>query len=340
MSTAKIVAKIAVPLVLDAVGDSLDNLSVNDVMSILKTVSGGGIPPISSMYGGGMYSNHNGVPATQGTRQLVPKGLTDLVNGTVRDAMQSSSSGSSLANGKDKAEDAVLVNGGGNGGDVPPDNNNGGKTGTDEEEPYDKKKYMPSAASQLINKYVLPVAGDIASVAGNTSNITNSMLGQMLAATADSRNTQSAYSNLIPKQFSTGGNIAAALYTGNGMIGKTIGDTVNNRLQEIAATNWAQDMQDANRRFYIDYAPNNGQQEYEARLLTSAKNKVERAAGKPGTGTTSDTRVKTVRDNALRRPGVGDDILSESVDTSILPRGRGRRHQLRRPGKGDYNDKV
>lgn len=335
MSTASVVAKIAAPLVIDAVGDSLDNLSADDVKSILKIVSGGGMPPISSMYGGSMYSNPNDVPATQGTGQLIPKGLADILNSTIYGTPQNSS-GSSLANGKDKAEDAILVND--NGGGSPPDNTNGGKTDTDEKEPYDKKKYMPSAGSQLINKYVLPTAGDIVSIAGNTSNVANSMLGQMLAATADSRNTQSAYSNLIPKQFSTGGNIAAAAYTGNGMIGKTIGDTVNNRLQEIAATNWAQDMQDANRRFYIDYEPNNGQQEYEARLLTSAKNKVERAAGKPGAGTPSDTRVKTVRDNGLRRPGA-DDILSEPVDTSMLPRGRGR-DRLRRPGKGGYNDKV
>ena len=326
MSAAGVVAKIAAPLVIDAVGDSLKDLSADDVMSILKIVSGGGMPPINSMYGGGMYNGSSGgVPAAQGTRQLVPKGLTDLVN----------SSGNSLAKGKDKAEDAVLVNDNGGGGGMPPDNTNGGKTNTNEKEPYDKKKYMPSAASQLINKYVLPIAGDIASVAGNTSGIANSMLGQMLAATADSRNTQSAYSNLIPKQFSTGGNIAAALYSGNGMIGKTIGDTVNSRLQEIAATNWAQAMQDANRRFYIDYEPNNGQQEYEARLLTSAKNKVERSTGNQGT--TSDTRVKTVRDNSLRRPGADDDILSEPVDTAILPRGRDR-YRLRRPGKGGYND--
>lgn len=326
MSAASVVAKIAAPLVIDAVGDSLKDLSADDVMAILKVVSGGGMPPINSMYGGGMYGSSGSLPAAQGTRQLVPKGLTDLVN----------SSGNSLAKGKDKAEDAVLVNDNGGGG-TPPDNTNGGKTGANEKEPYDKKKYMPSAASQLINKYVLPIAGDIASVAGNTSGIANSMLGQMLAATADSRNTQSAYSNLIPKQFSTGGNIAAALYNGNGMIGKTIGDTVNSRLQEIAATNWAQDMQDANRRFYIDYEPNNGQQEYEARLLTSAKNKVERSAGKPAAGTTSDTRVKTVRDNSLRRPGADDDVLSESVDTAALPRGRDR-YRLRRPGKGGYND--
>lgn len=325
MSAAGVVAKIAAPLVIDAVGDSLKDLSADDVMSILKIVSGGGMPPINGMYGGGMYSGSSGLPAAQGTRQLVPKGLTDLVN----------SSGNGLAKGKDKAEDAVLVNDNGGGGGMPPDNTNGGKTNTNEKEPYDKKKYMPSAASQLINKYVLPIAGDIASVAGNTSGIANSMLGQMLAATADSRNTQSAYSNLIPKQFSTGGNIAAALYNGNGMIGKTIGDTVNNRLQEIAATNWAQAMQDANRRFYIDYEPNNGQQEYEARLLTSAKNKVERSTGNQGT--TSDTRVKTVRDNSLRRPGAGDDVLSEPADTGILPRGRDR-HRLRRPGKGGYND--
>ena len=331
MSAASVVAKIAAPLVIDAVGDSLKDLSADDIMSILRVVSGGGggggMQPINSMYGGGMYSGNNGLPTTQGTRQLVPKGLTDLVN----------SNGNSLAKGKDKAEDAVLVNDNGSGGGMPPDNTNGGKTNTNEKEPYDKKKYMPSAASQLINKYVLPIAGDIASVAGNTSGIANSMLGQMLAATADSRNTQSAYSNLIPKQFSTGGNIAAALYSGNGMIGKTIGDTVNSRLQEIAATNWAQAMQDANRRFYIDYEPNNGQQEYEARLLTSAKNKVERSAGKPTAGTTSDTRVKTVRDNSLRRPGADDDVLSESVDTAILPRGRDR-YRLRRPGKGGYND--
>lgn len=327
MSAASVVAKIAAPLVIDAVGDSLKDLSADDVMSILKVVSGGGMPPINSMYGGGMYNGSNSLPATQDTRQLVPKGLTDLVN----------SSGNSLAKGKDKAEDAVLVNdnGGSGGGGMPPDNTNGGKTNTNEKEPYDKKKYMPSAASQLINKYVLPIAGDIASVAGNTSGIANSMLGQMLAATADSRNTQSAYSNLIPKQFSTGGNIAAALYSGNGMIGKTIGDTVNNRLQEIAATNWAQAMQNANRRFYIDYEPNNGQQEYEARLLTSAKNKVERSTGSQGT--TSDTRVKTVRDNSLRRPGTADDMLSAPVDTAILPRGRDR-YRLRRPGKGGYND--
>lgn len=327
MSAASVVAKIAAPLVIDAVGDSLKDLSADDVMSILKVVSGGGMPPINSMYGGGMYNGSNSLPATQDTRQLVPKGLTDLVN----------SSGNSLAKGKDKAEDAVLVNdnGGSGGGGMPPDNTNGGKTNTNEKEPYDKKKYMPSAASQLINKYVLPIAGDIASVAGNTSGIANSMLGQMLAATADSRNTQSAYSNLIPKQFSTGGNIAAALYSGNGMIGKTIGDTVNNRLQEIAATNWAQAMQDANRRFYIDYEPNNGQQEYEARLLTSAKNKIERSTGSQGT--TSDTRVKTVRDNSLRRPGTADDMLSGPVDTAILPRGRDR-YRLRRPGKGGYND--
>ena len=328
MSTASVVAKIAAPLVIDAVGDSLKDLSADDIMSILRVVSGGGggggMPPINSMYGGGMYSGNNDLPTTQGTRQLVPKGLTDLVN----------SSGNSLAKGKDKAEDAVLVNDNGGGGGTPPDNTNGGKTGTNEKEPYDKKKYMPSAANQLINKYVLPIAGDIASVAGNTSGIANSMLGQMLAATADSRNTQSAYSNLIPKQFSTGGNIAAALYNGNGMIGKTIGDTINNRLQEIASTNWAQAMQDANRRFYIDYEPNNGQQEYEARLLTSAKNKVERSTG--GQGTTSDTRVKTVRDNSLRRPGA-DDVLSEPIDTAILPRGRDR-YRLRRPGKGGYND--
>lgn len=331
MSVASVVAKIAAPLVIDAVGDSLKDLSADDIMSILRVVSGGGggggggMPPINSMYGDGMYSGNNGLPATRGTGQLVPKGLTDLVN----------SSGNSLAKGKDKAEDAVLVNDNGSGGGgMPPDNANGGKTNTNEKEPYDKKKYMPSAVSQLINKYVLPIAGDIASVAGNTSGIANSMLGQMLAATADSRNTQSAYSNLIPKQFSTGGNIAAALYNGNGMIGKTIGDTVNSRLQEIAATNWAQDMQDANRRFYIDYEPNNGQQEYEARLLTSAKNKVERSTGSQGT--TSDTRVKTVRDNSLRRPGA-DDVLSESVDTAILPRGRDR-YRLRRPGKGGYND--
>lgn len=327
MSAASVVAKIAAPLVIDAVGDSLKDLSADDVMSILKIVSGGGMPPINSMYGGGMYNGSNSLPATQDTRQLVPKGLTDLVN----------SSGNSLAKGKDKAEDAVLVNdnGGSGGGGMPPDNTNGGKTNTNEKEPYDKKKYMPSAASQLINKYVLPIAGDIASVAGNTSGIANSMLGQMLAATADSRNTQSAYSNLIPKQFSTGGNIAAALYSGNGMIGKTIGDTVNNRLQEIAATNWAQAMQNANRRFYIDYEPNNGQQEYEARLLTSAKNKIERSTGSQGT--TSDTRVKTVRDNSLRRPGTADDMLSGPVDTAILPRGRDR-YRLRRPGKGGYND--
>ena len=331
MSAASVVAKIAAPLVIDAVGDSLKDLSADDIMSILRVVSGGGggggMPPINSMYGGGMYNGNNGLPATRGTGQLVPKGLTDLVN----------SSGNSLAKGKDKAEDAVLVNDNGGGG-TPPDNTNGGKTNTNEKEPYDKKKYMPSAANQLINKYVLPIAGDIASVAGNTSGIANSMLGQMLAATADSRNTQSAYSNLIPKQFSTGGNIVAALYSGNGMIGKTIGDTVNNRLQEIAATNWAQAMQDANRRFYIDYEPNNGQQEYEARLLTSAKNKVERSAGKPAAGTTSDTRVKTVRDNSLRRPGADDDVLSAPVDTAILPRGRDR-YRLRRPGKGGYNDK-
>ena len=325
MSVAGVVAKIAAPLVIDAVGDSLKDLSADDVMSILKVVSGGGMPPINGMYGGGMYSGGNGLPAAQGARQPVPKGLTDLVN----------SSGNSLAKGKDKAEDAVLVNDNGGGGGKPPDDTNDGKANANEKEPYDKKKYMPSAASQLINKYVLPIAGDIASVAGNTSGIANSMLGQMLAATADSRNAQSAYSNLIPKQFSAGGNIAAALYGGNGMIGKTIGDTVNNRLQEIAATNWAQAMQDANRRFYIDYEPNNGQQEYEARLLTAAKNKVERSGSQ---GTTSDTRVKTVRDNSLRRPGADDDVLSKSVDTGILPRGRDR-YRLRRPDKGGYNDK-
>ena len=110
MSAAGVVAKIAAPLVIDAVGDSLKDLSADDVMAILKVVSGGGMPPINSMYGGGMYSGSSGgLPATQDARQLVPKGLTDLVN----------SGGNSLAKGKDKAEDAVLVNDNGGGGGMP-----------------------------------------------------------------------------------------------------------------------------------------------------------------------------------------------------------------------------
>lgn len=322
MSVAKIAAKAAAPIIIDAVGDKLKDMSPDDIVFMLKTflgdaLTGGGVQPPSTMYNGNMYDDSN-LPIPRRAGQLVPKGLADILNGTATSKAIGKSGGTVID--KDSAEDAVVVHN--TGGGSPP--NGTGSENKDTKVPYDKNRYNPPKLNQALNKFILPILGDTASVMGNVSNIKNSLLGQMLAATADARNTQSSYSNLIPKQYSTGGNIAAAMYTGKGMIGKTIGDTVNNRLQETAASNWAQDMQDANRQFYIDYEPNNGQQEYEARLLTSAKNKVERSAGKPGaSGTiTSDADVKCARSNALRRPN----------STSASPSQRGR---LRRPCVGD-----
>lgn len=256
--------------------------------------------PRSTMYGGSMYDSTGNI--------FVPRGLKEIYNGTKSASTKPTSTkptstksagtnttgttgtnttaapasdGSSVVPNTDAVDNATSAD--------------GGKDKAEEKVKFNPKDYQPSAGSTAAYKFAVPIIGDTLGAVGNAYNIGQGMLAQMLAIMADTMNKQTQYSNLNPGFDVAATNMQAALQAAKGQVGKLAGDTFNNRLQDIAATSWSQAMSNANRKFYVDYEPNNGQQELDARLLTTAKNKVERSLDATNSNRAANTR--------LRRPG-------------------------------------
>lgn len=295
------VIKTAADLIMDKAGDKLSTLSPSDVIAMLQNIGAGNTQqsgtmyngttydiegnifvPRSTMYGGSMYDSTGSI--------FVPRGLKDAYNGTKSTGTKSTgakptttpaSDGSDVMPSSDVADTA--------------NNADDSKDKAEDKVKFNPKDYQPSAGKTAAYKFAVPILGDTLGAVGNAYNIGQGMLAQMLAIMADTMNKQTQYSNLNPGFDAAATNAQAALQAAKGQVGKLAGDTFNNRLQDIAATSWSQAMSDANRRFYVDYEPNNGQQELDARLLTSAKNKVERSLDATNSNRAANTR--------LRRPG-------------------------------------
>lgn len=327
------VIKTAADLVMDMAGDKLASLSPSDAIAMLQRIGTGGTQKSGTMYDGTMYDDtgsvllprstvHNGttydnegnifVPRStmyggsmyDSTGNIfVPRGLKEIYNGTKSASTKptsTKSAGTTATKPTDAKPTAAPVS---DGSGVAPntdtiDNANsadGGKDKAEEKVKFNPKDYQPSAGTTAAYKFAVPIIGDTLGAVGNAYNIGQGMLAQMLAIMADTMNKQTQYSNLNPGFDAAATNMQAALQAAKGQVGKLAGDTFNNRLQDIAATSWSQAMSNANRKFYVDYEPNNGQQELDARLLSTAKNKVERSLDATNSNRAANTR--------LRRPG-------------------------------------
>lgn len=323
------VIKTAADLVMDMAGDKLTSLSPSDVVTMLQRIGGGDAQKSGTMYNGTMYDDTGSVLLPRSTVRngttydnegnifvprstmyggsmydstgniFVPRGLKEIYNGTKSAGTKptSTKSAGTTADAKPTAtpvsdSSSVVPNT-----DIVDNANNadGGKDRADEKIKFNPKDYQPSAGKTAAYKFAVPIIGDTLGAVGNAYNIGQGMLAQMLAIMANTMNKQTQYSNLNPGFDAAATNMQAAMQAAKGQVGKLAGDTFNNRLQDIAATSWSQAMSDANRKFYVDYEPNNGQQELDARLLTTAKNKVERSLDATNSNRAANTR--------LRRPG-------------------------------------
>ena len=326
--------KLAIPIIVDKAGDKLKNMSADDIIGMLRD----SVPGQNGMYNGGMYGGNY----MRNGGLYLPEGLKEAVNGTAPKTTNKRGA-KSAASAPPAAPPATQ-------GDVAPPGNlppDGDSTTGNPAKPFDPKDYSPSPAQTGLWTFGVPVLGDAVGAIGNAYGISQGMFGQMLNIMANNMNKQSQYSNLVPDTYAAGANIAAGVPTAKGAIGSMVGNTINNRLQEISNTKWAQAMSDANRRFYVEHQPNIGQQEYDARLLTTANKKTDRSTAVKN-NVPSDENVKSTRpsDTMLRRPGRDDDDdtlgldLKDMADTGYS-RSRSRAHSLRRLRKdplGGAND--
>lgn len=302
------VIKTAADFIMDKAGDKLSTLSPSDVIAMLQNIGAGNTQQSSTMYNGTTYDIEGNIFVPRSTMYggsmydstgsiFVPRGLKDAYNGAkstgakptgakptgAKSTTTPASDGSDVMTSPDVADTANSVD------------SDSGKDKAEDKVKFNPKDYQPSAGKTAAYKFAVPILGDTLGAVGNAYNIGQGMLAQMLAIMADTMNKQTQYSNLNPGFDAAATNAQAALQAAKGQVGKLAGDTFNNRLQDIAATSWSQAMSDANRKFYVDYEPNNGQQELDARLLTSAKNKVERSLDATNSSRATNTR--------LRRPG-------------------------------------
>ena len=320
------VIKTAADLVMDMAGDKFASLSPSDAIAMLQRIGTSGTQKSGVMYDGTMYDDTGSVLLPRGTvhngttyvnegdifvprstmyggsmydstgSMFVPRGLKDIYNGTkptgTRPTATKSAGTKPTADAQPTGTKPTATK---SAGTKPTADAQPTATPADDKVKFNPKDYQPSAGKTAAYKFAVPIISDTLGAVGNAYNIGQGMLAQMLAIMADTMNKQTQYSNLNPGFDAAATNMQAALQAAKGQVGKLAGDTFNNRLQDIAATSWSQAMSDANRKFYVDYEPNNGQQELDARLLTSAKNKVERSMA----ATNSDRAVNT----RLRRPG-------------------------------------
>ena len=142
-------------------------------------------------------------------------------------------------------------------------------------------RYKPTKLETAKYAVGLPMLGDVVSMAGNVVGGTQTALGSMLAAIANS-DKQSQYSHLTPSSYHTGTGLMAIGKTALGEMVQSIGNTISNRAYDFGAEKWAQAQADANRRFYVEQKPSSAQQELEAQHLRHADR----------------------RNNRLNRPGV------------------------------------
>lgn len=159
---------------------------------------------------------------------------------------------------------------------VPVDN-----TGAGASAPVNMDRYKPTKLETAKYAVGLPLLGDVVGMAGNVVGGTQTALGSMMAAIANS-DKQSQYSHMTPSSYHSGAGLMAIGKTALGEMVQNIGNTLSNRAHDFGAEKWAQAQADANRRFYVEQHPSSAQQELEAQHLRHADR----------------------RNNRLNRPGV------------------------------------
>lgn len=145
----------------------------------------------------------------------------------------------------------------------------------------DMNRYKPTKLETAKYAVGLPLLGDVVNIAGNAVGGTQTALGSMMAAMANS-DKQSQYSHLTPSSYHSGAGLMAIGKTALGEMVQNIGNTLSNRAHDYGAEKWAQAQADAGRRFYVEQQPSSAQQELEAQHLRHADR----------------------RNNRLNRPGV------------------------------------
>lgn len=154
--------------------------------------------------------------------------------------------------GKGVADDKALV----------PVNNKTTSTSTS----VNMDRYKPTKLETAKYAVGLPLLGDAISIAGNVVGGTQTALGSMMAAIANS-DKQSQYSHMTPSSYHSGAGLMAIGKTALGEMMQNIGNTLSNRTYDFGAEKWAQAQADANRRFYVEQHPSSAQQELEAQYL-------------------------------------------------------------------------
>lgn len=119
---------------------------------------------------------------------------------------------------------------------------------------FDITKYAPSMKDTIIHDFALPIAGDAASIAGNTIGTWNSILGGALQAMAMQKANDpyhKAIGNPSQAMFATGAGRLA-----RGGIAKGVGDTVANRAYTMADTLKGNAARLRDMQFQAEYSPN------------------------------------------------------------------------------------
>ena len=122
------------------------------------------------------------------------------------------------------------------------------------ESAFDITKYAPSMKDTIIHDFALPIAGDAASIAGNTIGTWNSILGGALQAMAMQKANDpyhKAIGNPSQAMFAAGAGRLA-----RGGIAKGVGDTVANRAYTMADTLKGNAARLRDMQFQAEYRPN------------------------------------------------------------------------------------
>lgn len=171
----------------------------------------------------------------------------------------------------------------------PVDNSSEGATD------FDITKYAPSMKDTAIHDFALPIAGDVASITGNTIGTWNSILGGALQAMAMQKANDpyhKAIGNPSQAMFATGAGRLA-----RGGIAKGIGDTVANRAYTMSDTLKGNAAKLRDMQFQAEYRPN-------AEYWDNIKRiPVHNAGGASGKGSNKNPPNPAVNKPASKRGG-------------------------------------